>query len=964
MEQGPPSDEFRKRAEAQVRKKLRIPANPTREEFQRLVHELEVHQIELEMQNDELRSSGAVIEESQHQFTDLYDFSPVGYVTLDPAGVILQINLTGAAKLGVERRRLINTPFDRYVARDDRDLFRGHLQAVFETHDRHGCELRIEPWSSGQGDDEQSIERGAAPFDAQLESLFVERSDRRPSCRTIITDITRRKRAEEALRQSEERYRLVVESALSGLVIVNREGTILLVNAQTEAMFGYRRDELLGRSIEVLVPERFRGQHPSFRRSFSASPQQRAMGAGRDLYGLRKDGSEFPIEIGLNPMDTSEGMLVLSAIVDITERKRAEEAVRAREQRLQVALTAGRMGTWEWNVSTGRVTWSPHLEAIHGLTPGTFGGTFEDFKRDVHPDDLAGVLASIQRFGEVRGDYHVTYRITRPDGAVRWLEAFGTMLLDTRGEPERAVGVCTDVTERKAAEDAIRHSEERFRLLVSGVKDYAIVMLDPAGHVASWNAGAERITGYREEEIIGRHFSLFYLPEDVQGGKPSRELDVASAQGRVEDENFRVRKDGSRFWANMVLTAIYDQTGAVRGFSKVTRDLTEHKRLEEEILKASKLESVGVLAGGIAHDFNNFLTALVGNLYLAKAAADPDSQQYKRLTEAEKICLRAQSLTQQLLTFARGGVPIKKALSIGPELRDWVAFALRGSNVEARFELAEDLWQIHADEGQISQVTNNLVINAWQAMPSGGTVTVRADNIEFDGGPSLPLPAGRYVRLTIEDHGVGISREMLPKIFDPFFTTKPQGSGLGLATSYSIIRKHGGHIAVESEEGVGTRVSIHLPASIRAALVPKASPEPPAAGRGGRLLFMDDEDAIREFVSEILTRSGYEVACAADADEAVDRYRAALEAGAPFDGVILDLTVQGGPGGKEAIERLLQIDPEVHAVVSSGYSNDPVMADFRQYGFRGRMTKPYAVEELLKVARRLATKDGRKRTKT
>jgi PAS domain S-box-containing protein len=257
-------------------------------------------------------------------------------------------------------------------------------------------------------------------------------------------------------RQAEEQFRGVVESAPNAIVVVDQRGSITLVNTETEKLFGYTRKALIGQPVEMLVPERFRAQHPGHRAAFFGSPSTRPMGMGRDLYGLHKDGREFPVEIGLNPIMTSEGRQVRATITDITERKRAEEAVRASEQRLRVALAAGRMGTFEWNISTGRVTWSESLEVIHGLQPGTFGGTFEDFRREIHPEDLKSVLAEIQSALAARRDYHVIYRMKRPDGALRWLEAFGSFLLDARGEPERLAGVCMDVTQRKEAEETIR----------------------------------------------------------------------------------------------------------------------------------------------------------------------------------------------------------------------------------------------------------------------------------------------------------------------------------------------------------------------------------------------------------------------------------------------------------------------------------------------------------------------------
>ena len=384
---------------------------------------------------------------------------------------------------------------------------------------------------------------------------------------------------------------------------------------------------------------------------------------------------------------------------------------------------------------------------------------------------------------------------------------------------------------------------------------------------------------------------------------------------------------------------------------QIRRQMAEQKRAQEELQNVVKLESISILAGGVAHDFNNILTGIMGNVTLAKRYVKPGEKVFDRLLEAEKACLRARDLTQQLLTFSKSGTPVRRSSSIAALVKESASFNLRGSGVRCEFSLPDDLWPVHFDEGQMNQVISNLIINAVEAMVESGVLNIRVKNAIIKEGSAVPLPEGRFVEIAIEDQGIGIPEENLDKIFDPYFTTKRKGSGLGLATAYSIIKSHSGCITVTSELNVGTTFCIYLPAAEKSS-PSKKEPEMDTDFTGrGRILVMDDEEIIREMLGSMLTLDGYKVEVASDGAEAVEQYIRAREQGQPFAAVILDLTVPGGMGGKEAIKKLLEVDPGVKTIVSSGYSNDPIVADFGKYGFKGVATKPYAATELEKTLR-------------
>ncbi|MEO5656452.1 MAG: response regulator [Nitrospiria bacterium] len=486
----------------------------------------------------------------------------------------------------------------------------------------------------------------------------------------------------------------------------------------------------------------------------------------------------------------------------------------------------------------------------------------------------------------------------------------------------------------------VRQAEEKARTIAyewqatfDAIND-GIAILDLDGRIVRGNRALTHLVHQPDASLIGRpHHEV--LPVE---GPDSAFTHMLRTGCR---ETFDVTRGGR--WFRSTSDPLVNARGAVTGAIYLLSDITQHKHDEEEILRTGKLEALGVLAGGIAHDFNNTLTAIVGHISLAKLALDPSSKIAARLKEAAAVCLKARNLTQQLLTFAKGGTPVKKGVAI----KEWLesqAQVVGASSAPCRVHVPSELWPVIADEEQLRQVIAQVLANAHEAMPDGGVITLTAETVILRAQASPSLKDGRYVKVTIKDQGVGISPEQLSRIFDPFFSTKSRHNGLGLTTAYSIMKKHEGQITVESEPGIGSVFSLYFPAA-REAMTPS---EPPTASQAGqKILFMDDDRSIREAFGELLIAEGYQVECVPDGDEAVAAYRRAEAEGRRFDAVILDLTVAGGAmGGMEAIRQIRELDPGVKAIVSSGYSNDPVMADCRAYGFSDVLNKPYQIDDL------------------
>ncbi|MFO8057858.1 MAG: PAS domain S-box protein [bacterium] len=515
----------------------------------------------------------------------------------------------------------------------------------------------------------------------------------------------------------------------------------------------------------------------------------------------------------------------------------------------------------------------------------------------------------------------------------------------------------THALSRKRSEEALKQSEAKYRLIAENTADvvWSSYIRDGEYKNIYVSPAIEKARGYTAEEHLQQSMEEILTPESLK--KVNQEIEevmrrAGEGEGLPETRKLELdytRRDGGTFTAEVHVHITPDPEEGVIWITGVTRDITERKQMEAEQQRTAKLESLGVLAGGLAHDFNNILQALWGNLSLLSMREELHGDSRTLLAEAENACRRATGLTRQLLTFARGGEPVTETASVKHLINEAVKFYLRGSNVMPVFNLPGDLLPVTIDPQQISQVVQNLVINADHAMPEGGKLEITARNLSSPPEKSLLLEAGRYVAIKFEDHGTGIPEEYIDKIFDPYFTTKQKGSGLGLATAYSIVRRHQGHIEVSSLPGRGTAFTIYLPASSE-----RETEEPAPAGRetpptGKKVLVMDDDDMVRDIAARYLEMRGHEMRLTSDGSEALQVYRKEMEAGTPFDLVMLDLTVPGGMGGKETLERLLEIDPQVKAVVASGYSNDPIIARHREYGFMKAVKKPFTIEDLDRV---------------
>ncbi|HMP75580.1 MAG TPA: PAS domain S-box protein [Kiritimatiellia bacterium] len=583
----------------------------------------------------------------------------------------------------------------------------------------------------------------------------------------------------------------------------------------------------------------------------------------------------------------------------------------------------------------------------------TFGYAPEEWIADpglwlslVCEEDRDLVRETVDRHNASGEPLNLEFRMRTRDGRIRWIRNSTRFQRDNYGRICAAHGVMLDVTEQLVAVQQLRAVGERYRMIFEH-SPAGLFHYDRELRITELNDRFAALLRRRRGDLVGAGLAEMATAQLL----PTLQTALEGGEGFHEGPHGFTALDPDT-WLSLRTAPLHDENGAVTGGIAIVQDLSDRRRVEEERMRTQKLESLGLLAGGLAHDFNNILTAVLGNISQARQPDQAPGDTESALADAERAALRARDLTQQLLTFAKGGAPIKKLHDLAAVVREAAGFTVRGSASRCVYDIAPDTWKAEIDSGQITQVIQNLVINADQAMPRGGAITLRTRNrilapAEFDG-----LPGGNYVEISISDTGTGIPERLIGRIFDPYFTTKQKGSGLGLTMCYSIVQKHGGHIAAESIAGRGATFRFLLPAAPEAVWTP--SPEPAeleTAPHGARVLVMDDERAILSLARRVLEKAGYAVLTAERGEDALRVHDEEQKAGRAIDLVILDITVPGGMGGRETLRHLRQRNPTLPALVSSGYAKDEVLAEFKNAGFSGMVPKPYRAADLLAAVR-------------
>ncbi|MFW5861612.1 MAG: PAS domain S-box protein [Spirochaetota bacterium] len=744
---------------------------------------------------------------------------------------------------------------------------------------------------------------------------------------------------------SENNFRNLIEQASEGMIVLV-VGTTVFANRAMETISGYSRNELVSMNIfDMLHPSDRPFVMENYRRRVSGENYTRSY----NCRAIRKDGATVWVRMRVNPVTWEGEDAALVFMEDITRRIETSEEIDELMTRLNLAVEGAQDGLWDVKFDpedpmnfNNDMWFSSQFKRLLGYTENDYDifphrlGTWVDL---LHPDDRDDVIESMRDFLYNRETYDMQYRMRMKNGEYRWFHVVGRGMWDRKGRPLRASGSIRDTTERKIAEQQLRESEERFRVLHEA--SFGGIGIHDKGTIIECNRGLSNITGYTYDELIGMNGLLLIAPE-----YRDQVMEKIVSGYDKPYTTFGLKKNGTIYPLEI-------QGSNVQYYGKIVRvtefrDITERYRMEDELRKMQRLESIGVLAGGIAHDFNNILTAIMGNISLARLKNPEDPEYFELLKEAEDAAYRARGLTAQFLTFAKGGSPVQGEASIREIITNSANFILMGSNISCHYNFHENLKQAKVDREQVSQLIQNLILNAKEAMPDGGEISIFARTEKIDRGSKLPLQAGEYISIRIQDNGTGISEEHINNIFDPYFTTREEGHGLGLSVVYSVIKRHGGYIYVESEPGKGAEFTFYLPAADSVDNGTSGERDVPVEGTG-KVLLMDDDDALRRVAGRMLESLGYRVVTAADGDQAIENVKRAIDENQPFELLILDLTIPGGKGGKETIQDIRKIDPYVKAIVSSGYSDVTVMSDFREYGFDGVMAKPYRIEEMSRV---------------
>ena len=745
----------------------------------------------------------------------------------------------------------------------------------------------------------------------------------------------------------------VVDTAIDGLILIEADGRVALYNAACERLFGYGCDEVLGRNVSMLMPEPDRSAHDGYIGRYRATGEKRIIGVGREVMGRRKDSTVFPFELAVGEYSRDGRVMFVGVIHDLSKYRRSEQRLRKMvETAIDGMILIDARGTVK--------LFNPACETLFGYGPDEVLGRnvsmlMPEPDRSAHDGYLRHHLATGEKriigIGrEVMG--------RRKDGTVfPFSLAVGSFEED--GAP-MFLGVIHDLTQDRRSQKQQRESEARFRLLVDSITDYSIFLMDAEGIVLTWNTGAQNLTGYTPEEAIGQPRDQFYVAEARQAGQPSEVLRIAAEKGRYVNEEWRIRKDGTKFWASVVISALRDGDGELHGFVNITRDMTERRQAEElrdQLRQAQKMEALGQLTGGIAHDFNNLLAVIVGNLeLLGDRVTDGDGS--RMIEQAMRNAERGAELTRRLLAFGRQQ-QLKPARFDVNDLVNGMLDMLRrtlGSGVTIQPALELDVYMVEADPNQLENAVLNIALNARDAMSGSGMLVVRTAVTHLAEPRAMPTriaPVGTYVMIGLRDTGSGMPPDVIARVFEPFFTTKEvgKGSGLGLSMVYGFTVQSGGFVEVDSIPGAGTEFRIFLPALEGDRL----SARRPEYDPNRRLvLCVDDNPDVRATMTALLGSLGFAVLPAATAHDALQELRRGL----PIDLLLTDIQMPGGISGIELADQVLARKPDLPVLFMSGSIGDDLLRDTRYCGVSEILTKPVRKADLAEALKRMLGDQG------
>lgn len=882
----------------------------------------ELNQMDLPSLNQALRSSQAFVH-------TLMDSIHIGICQVNTRGHILSLNLEGARILHRTEQSCLGQTF----------------------HDYSGC-LNVDPMTQEEHCPVSHVlKTGKSIWTPKLlirrpsgETRWVEfqctqfTDPHNPGALLIFRDLSQQLQ----LHEEHQHLASMPEESPNPIVEVDAQGRLAYANPTMIALldtYGFREDgipQVLPPALIPIVMECLKSLTP--------------------LKGLTVVIDNHHFDWTFSPIQ--EKGLVRGYGLDITNHVRVRNTLTELQSQYSSLVDSAHEGIISADLHGTIVSWNPAAEAIFGFQQEEILGhsiltLLEEGYRDIYQKGLEDIS-----YGEP-----VAHPIQRPlelTGLRKTGESFPLEISLTSwkvGLDTHYGFILRDISDRKHLEQSLVAEKDRLVTTLQSLEE-GIITTDREGRITFFNPLAEQITEWASQDALTRPLQEVFRVTN-EGSKPQENAALqfassSSALTTADSPLHLMTKHGLQRTISMRETPIRDHSSHLMGTVIVFHDITDQRRIHDEQQRIDKLNSLGVLAGGLAHDFNNLLTTILGNVFVAKLRMVPQDPLAQNLEQAEQACLRAKELTQQLLTFAKGGAPIKTSIALGDLLRKSAIFALSGSSISCHFDIPHDLWPLDADASQLRQVIQNITINARQAMAEGGHFSIRVENAPLHTQSTLPSPTlapGNYVKISFEDQGTGIKDQELPNIFDPYYSTKPGASGLGLATAHSIIQQHQGYIGVCSELGEGTTFTIYLPSSYSTVGMDR-----PAIPKGqGRILVMDDEPSICRMVEDALTQFGYEVTTVADGQAAIDTFSESLANGNAFDAILLDLTIPGGMGGKDAIQHLRKLDPHVKAVVTSGYSDDPIMSDFQAYGFQDILVKPYQITDLANMLKSLCS---------